>query len=175
MVPGPSPESSVNLFFHPSHTFARVVSEDRVEVGLDDFARKAFGPYELEQLPELGAELEQGQVAWKAVVAGRRVTQRMPVQGWITAINKQNPLSERSWIVRVKPSQLQSDLANLIRTASTSFWLWRARNQFIQRFSGGLVAAMHDGGELVDGFAAHLDESSWRDFCTEFFNSEDNG
>jgi len=169
---GLSPASSSNVFTHPSHTFARVVNDGRVEVGLDDFARKAFGSYKLEQLPELGAELEQGEVAWKTVVGGRKVTQRMPVHGRITAINNEEPSSERSWILRVKPSNLQDDLANLIRSASSALWLRRARSRFVQRYSGGLVAAMHDGGEFVDGFAAHLDETSWREFCREFFNSE---
>ena len=35
--------SQVKDFLHPSHTFARVVDDSTVEIGMDNFAKRAFG------------------------------------------------------------------------------------------------------------------------------------
>jgi glycine cleavage system H protein len=164
----PVAEPESHIFLHPSHTFARVAADGTIEVGMDEFARHAFGKIDKLHLPALDQKVKQGEIAWKATVAGRRFTQRIPVDGRVVAVNK----SSNDWWLRIKPSRLQENLANLIDSASVVNWLKLARAQFLMQYSGSLVPAKPDGGELVEGFARHLTDEQWRAFCQEFFNCE---
>jgi len=160
------PES--RLFMHPSHTFARVAADGIIEVGMDEFARHAFGKIDKLHLPSVDQKVKQGDIAWKATVAGRKFTQRIPVDGRVIAVNK----TSNDWWLRIKPSRLQENLANLIDSASVVNWLKLARAQFLMQYSGSLMPAKPDGGELVEGFARHLTDEQWLDFCREYFNCE---
>jgi len=163
--------SATGLFLHPSHTFAKVLSQDLVEVGLDDFARRAFGKVEVINLPQVGQEMHQGEVAWKARVGERSLTQRMPIDGIITDVNPDTH-KRHEWILKVKASHLKENMANLIQGASVANWLKNARTKFLLNYAGHLVPAMQDGGELVEGFAKYLTDEQWKEFRTEFFNNE---
>ena len=48
-------EQPEELYYHPAHTWAQVVSNDTVAVGVDDFAGKAV-PAEAAKMPEGGEE-----------------------------------------------------------------------------------------------------------------------
>ena len=50
-----------SLHYHRGHTWARVVDQRTVVVGMDDFARRLLGPVRELTLPERGAWLEQGE------------------------------------------------------------------------------------------------------------------
>ncbi len=163
--------SAAGLFLHPSHTFAKVVSQDLVEVGLDDFAKRAFGKVDVLALPHVGQEMHQGEVAWRARVGGRTLTQRMPVDGVIVDVNSDKN-KWREWILKVNASHLKENVANLIQGASVANWLKSARTKFLLNHAGHLVPAMQDGGDLVEGFAKYLTDEQWKEFCVEFFNDE---
>ncbi|HNW59440.1 MAG TPA: hypothetical protein PKI62_07185 [bacterium] len=156
-------------YLHPSHSFARVISDALVEVGMDDFSRHAFGYLDEITLPEKGTTVHQGDVAWKARVGGRLISQRIPVDG---VVLESDARSGGDWLLRIKPAHLADNLANLMQGASIENWLKTVRAKFLLEHSGTLVPAMQDGGELVDGFARHLTDAQWREFCAEFFNYE---
>jgi len=160
------------IFLHPSHTYAKILSDDLVEVGPDEFAKRAFGKLDDIELPKVGSTLKQGEIAWRARVGTRFISQRMPVDGVVQAVNPE-PGVFMSWVLKVKPSQLKENMANLIQGSSVSNWLKSARTKFLADYSGNLVPAMQDGGELVYGFARYLTDDEWKDFCKEFFNCED--
>ncbi len=163
-------DGEAGVYLHPSHSFARIVSETEVEVGMDDFARQAFGWFDEITLPQAGSIVHQGETAWRGRVAERTVSQRIPVDGEITAVNEQR---QGAWLLKIKPVRLQENLSNLIQGASVSQWLKMARAKFLMEHSGTLLPAMQDGGELVKGFARHLTDEQWREFCQEFFNCDD--
>ncbi len=165
---GAEAKSGEHFYLHPSHTFARVNTEGVVEVGMDEFARHAFGEPDALELPAVNQKVRQGDPAWRAIVAGRKVTQRIPVDGKIIAVNQ----SPTDWILRIKPSNLQRNLVNLIDSFSVVNWLKIARAQFLRQYSGSLLPAKPDGGELVPGFARHLTDEQWNHFVKEFFNSD---
>ena len=163
--------NTAEYYMHPSHSFARVISDEVVEVGMDEFSQHAFGYLDEISLPEKGAKVQQGDIAWQARVGGRLISQRIPVDGVIIEANEK---SGSDWLLKIKPSHLSDNLHNLIRGASVGEWLKMARAKFLMEHSGILVPAMQDGGELVDGFARHLTDSQWQAFCKEFFNDETN-
>jgi len=165
-VETPSPSA---LYFHPSHTFAKIIGDDLVEVGMDNFAKRAFGEIDSIKLPKVGSTLKQGDIAWKTQVGTRTVSQRTPVEGTILEANENT--EDLSWLLKIKTSRLQENIVNLIQGASVENWLKAARAKFLANFTGRLIPAMQDGGELVYGFARHLSDDQWKEFCQEFFNS----
>jgi glycine cleavage system H lipoate-binding protein len=158
------------LYLHPSHSFARVISADEVEVGMDEFSNHAFAYIEEIVLPEKGAKVQQGDIAWRARVGGRMIAQRIPVDGVVTQVNDKGG----SWLLKIKPSHLGENINNLIQSTSITQWLKMARSRFLMEHAGALVPAMQDGGELVEGFARHLTDAQWQAFCKEFFNDDGN-
>ncbi|MBN2357763.1 hypothetical protein JXO59_16755 [candidate division KSB1 bacterium] len=160
-------ESASHFYLHPSHTFARVTDDGLVEVGMDDFAKHAFGKTDQLELPAVNQNVQQGDQAWRATIGERTVTQRIPVDGQIVETSG----SGESWILKIKPSNLQKNLVNLIDSVSVVNWLKMARIKFLMQYSGTLVPAKQDGGELVEGFARYLTDEQWDHFVREFFNS----
>ena len=121
-------------------------------------------------LPPIGQQVRQGDKAWKLLLHGRSLIQRIPVDGEVVAANHQGD----AWLLKIKPTRLAENLTNLIQGASVVQWLKSARAKILLDLSGQLVPAMQDGGELVEGFARDLDDQQWQEFCKEFFNCENN-
>lgn len=157
------------VFIHPSHTYAKVVEKNLVEVGMDDFAMHAFGNITATELPCEGDHFIQGDVAWRLMVGKRTVTQRMPLDGFVQEVNPV-AFGTESWILKVQPIRLEENLANLIQSSAVMKWIKGTRAKFLLRFSGDLVPAMQDGGELVFGFSKYLSDEQWTEFCRDFFN-----
>lgn len=157
-------------YFHPGHTFAKIAGDGSVTVGMDEFAKQAFGVVNNIELPAVGRILKQGETAWKATVGERQITQPMPLTGTIEEVNEN--AKDASWILKVKPLSLQQNLANLIKETFAASWMSATRQRFQAGFASSLVPVMQDGGELVEGFAGHLEEEQWEEFCAEFFSSE---
>lgn len=157
------------LFIHPSHTFARIKNDSTVEIGLDDFAKRAFGEIDHIDLPQVGDTLGQGDKLWKLKIGDFSVSQRMPISGKITEVSEAN----KNWIVKAKPINLEQSLNNLINSSSAVTWLKKARAKFVANYTGDAVPVLQDGGELVNGFARHLTEQQWGEFCKEYFNCQD--
>ena len=165
---GTVPMNADNIYFHPSHSFARVMADDEIEVGMDEFSRHAFGFIDEISLPGSGLAVHQGDIAWEARVGERTISQRIPVDGVIVDVRQDGG----DWLLRIKASHLAENLNNLIQGASVGQWLKMARAKFLMEHVGTLVPAMQDGGELVEGFARHLTDAQWHEFCKEFFNCE---
>ena len=96
--------------------------------------------------------------------------QRIPVDGIVTAINT----AGSTWLVKIKADRWSENIANLIQGASATQWLRSVRSKLLLNHAGELVPSMQDGGELLKGFARHLDDNQWQAFCKDFFNCEAN-
>jgi len=167
-APASETTNQAELFLHPSHTFARVLDDSTVEIGMDDFAKRAFGKIDEIDLPEAGAVLNQGDQAWKITIGEHHVSQRMPVEGTVLKSNDESS----DWLLKVKPSNLEKNLGNLINSSSVVTWLKDARTKFVANYYGDMAPVMQDGGELAEGFARHLTDEQWKQFCKEFFNCQ---
>ena len=122
----------------------------------------------MDDVPAVGTALKQGDRAWTLKVGERSVSLRMPVSGVITESRRQTD----GWVLKAAVTDISTELANLIKSASIVPWLKKARAQFVTNYSGELMPALQDGGELADGFARQLNEEQWKEFCLEFFNCE---
>lgn len=158
----------IEKYIHPSHSFVSPVINNVAEIGMDEFSQRAFGSVEVTDLPDKGSVMKQGEKAWTLKVGDRSVSQRMPVDGQIMEVDP----SAKKWILRVKPENFELNIANLIKGSAALTWLKKARAQFVADYSGELLPALQDGGELVEGFARFLNDDQWKVFCNEFFNCE---
>ena len=158
-------------YFHPAHTFAKVMDDNLVEIGMDEFAMQAFGKIDSLELPQVGRILKQGEVAWQVQVGDKKVSQPMPVTGTVVEVN--SDATDSSWFIKVNALSLKQNLANLINEAMAGSWLNAVRAGFQNSFSATLVPSMQDGGELVDGFARQLHNGQWEEFCKDYFNCKE--
>lgn len=113
-----------DLYYHKEHFWARV-DGDVVTIGTTDFAQKLAGQVVYIELPSPGKAVEQGKPCG-SMESGKWVGRiYAPVSGKIEAINgeledtpeliNESPY-EKGWMCKVKASNLQEELKNLIKT-----------------------------------------------------------
>ena len=121
-----------NLYYHNDHAWAKVESNGTVIVGMNDFYQKSAGDTTYIDLPFEGDEVEQGETCGKIQSAkwvGKFVS---PISGEIEEVNEEleddctlinsSPYN-KGWIMKVKPSNLEDDLKNLITGDKIKPWL----------------------------------------------------
>ena len=111
------------LFYTKEHEWARLLPDGSVEVGIDDYAQAALHEVVYVELPKVGKEVAQGK-AIGAVESVKAVSDVFsPVSGKVLDVNKallDSPDKVNSepyaagWLMRVQPTNLQSDLARLM-------------------------------------------------------------
>ena len=121
-----------DLYYHSDHAWARVESDGTVTVGMNDFYQKSAGDTTYIDLPFEGDEVEQGETCGKIQSAkwvGKFV---LPASGEIIVVNEEleddctlinkSPY-DKGWIMKVKPSNLDEDLKNLITGDKIEPWI----------------------------------------------------
>ena len=112
-----------DLYYHKEHFWARV-DGDVVTIGTTDFAQKLAGQVVYIELPSPGKAVEQGKPCG-SMESGKWVGRiYAPVSGKIEAINgeledtpeliNESPY-EKGWMCKVKASNLQEELKNLMK------------------------------------------------------------
>ena len=161
------------LFVHSGHTWAKLDSYGgAVQVGLDGFAQGVLGKVDRFELPADGATLRQGEPAFAALQAGKRIEFVSPVDGVVCAVNhrinsdpsmaRKEPY-EKGWAFMLRPSNLSRDLKKLRIGAEASEWLEREARSFteflfLHRAAPAEVGAtLADGGSHVDGVMESMD------------------
>ncbi len=114
-------DKSVKYF--KEHQWVRVKEEDgSVLIGISDFAQKSLKDIVMVEPPEVGDTLTFGEV-FASIESVKAVSDvYSPISGEVIEINedvedepeKINEDPYGSWIVRVKPSDLQTDLGKLM-------------------------------------------------------------
>jgi glycine cleavage system H protein len=115
-----------DLYYHKEHFWAKVEG-DVVTVGTSDFAQKLAGQVVYIELPSVGKVVEQGKPCG-SMESGKWVGRiYAPISGKVEAINgdledtpeliNESPY-EKGWMCKIKPSNLQEDLKNLIKAES---------------------------------------------------------
>ena len=112
-----------DVYYHKEHFWAKVDGEI-VVIGTSDFAQKLAGQIVYVELPSVGKAVEQGKPCG-SMESGKWVGRvYAPVSGKVEAVNgdledapeliNESPY-EKGWIFKIKPSNLQGDLANLFQ------------------------------------------------------------
>lgn len=121
------------LYDRKDHLWARVESETRVRVGLDQFGQKAAGHVAYVKLLPVGRPVQKGR-AFGSLEAGKYIGPlRAPVTGTLLEVNgsvlktpslvNTDPYGE-GWFVVIQPSNLETDVADLVRGAEAiQAWL----------------------------------------------------
>lgn len=121
-----------DLYYHEDHSWVRVEDDGTVTIGMNDFFQKAAGDITYVDLPFEGDEVEAGEVCGKvqsskwigklvAPVSGEIIEVNEALDSDSTLINK-DPYGE-GWIVKISPSNLEEDLAKLMRVDTLTPWL----------------------------------------------------
>jgi glycine cleavage system H protein len=111
------------LYYHKEHFWARVEG-DIVVMGTSDFAQKLAGQIVYVEMPSVGKAVEQGKPCG-SMESGKWVGRiYAPVSGKVESVNQdleENPELinespyEKGWICKIKPSNLQEELKNLLK------------------------------------------------------------
>jgi glycine cleavage system H protein len=120
------------LYYHPEHAWVRVEEDGSVTVGMNDFFQKEAGDVVSVDLPFEGDEVEQGETCGKIQSAkwiGKLIS---PIGGEVTEVNEElesdsslinkDPYGS-GWIMKIAPSNLDSDLSNLMKGEKIIDWL----------------------------------------------------
>lgn len=109
-----------NIMYTKSHEWVEVIDENKVRVGLSDFAQKALGDIVFVNLPEEDDEVTAGE-SFGDVESVKAVSDIIsPVSGKITAINEElldspekiNEDSYSAWLVEVSEVTDREELLN---------------------------------------------------------------
>lgn len=167
-----------DYFYHQGHSWAAAANGDVVTIGVDDFAQRLLGRPDAIRLPENGARVQQGDLAWEFEVDGRRIGMLSPVDGEVLAVNRavterpellaESPY-ERGWLLQVRVPKPRVAFRNLLTGDLSRAWMTQAVERVRRMQAGELGVVMPDGGVPVPGFAKQLDPEHWDALAREFF------
>lgn len=122
MVKVESYEVPEGLYFSKDFEWVKVEG-DKVRVGITDYAQKSLREIVYAELPSVGSEVKQGE-PYGTLESVKAVSDLVsPITGTIEEVNdevssKPETLNEepfgKGWLIVVKPSNLQAELANLL-------------------------------------------------------------
>jgi glycine cleavage system H lipoate-binding protein len=155
-------------FFHPGHTWVRLLPGGEFEVGLDDFGGRVAGAVERVGLPIAGNRLRSGDVAVAIVGRAARIRLRAPFTGEVSEVNgglAAEPMLVRrdpygaGYLYRARPSDPARALQGLIPheeamafATGQEFLLHALVDVALAR--AGESATLNDGGILSDDLLA---------------------
>ncbi len=165
-------------YLHRGHAWARLESEDRVRVGLDDFSQKILGPADEIKLPEVGKVYYQDHLCLALMRQGRKASFEAPVDGAIEAVNPKvrdnpslvhdDPYGE-GWIYLMKPVNLQRNLEHLSSGEANVAYIDAESHRLMNLMDTRVGFTLPDGGSIVDDVYGHFQELGWRPLVQEFF------
>jgi len=167
------------LLLSKGHTWIKILKDGIVEVGIDDFITKALGKLSVINLAKEGAEIKTGDVILQAVIDKKSINFRSPINGLVKKVNSsligqtiEDPYT--NWGITVIPAGIEKDKNNLMEGKQLADWL---RNEVVRLKDflslhtpkvGLAGVTMHDGGNIVEGAVANIDEKGIEDFEKEF-------
>ncbi len=113
-----------DLYYHEEdHLWVKILEENTVLIGVDDFGAKEAGELDFVELPSEGEEYQRGEV-FATMESGKWVGRlRAPVSGEILEVNEKvdedptlinkDPYGE-GWLVKMRATNLAEDIKTLI-------------------------------------------------------------
>lgn len=179
-TPKESPqEPPDDLWYHPGHTWVRVHNDNLVTIGATALASNFVGDLAAVMPPREHSRLKQGQPAWTlSSRKGRRLTQVMPLDGKVLALNHalltdpnqiQREPYDSGWILLVKPSNLERCLTSLLPATAARAWVDVLGTRLNARLASAPGIQAFVGGAWATGFGDELDDALWNDVRTGLF------
>ena len=175
------------LYFDKSHTWAFMVQDGYVKIGLDDFLQHVTGSITRIKMKEPGEKVRKGEKILTIIQNGKQLNISSPISGIIreqnqaladnSSILNSAPYSE-GWVYLIEPKNWLREIQFLFMAEKYKEWL---QDEFI-RLKDFLAVSMRsntnvyahvilqDGGELTDNVLADLGPEVWEDFQTKFID-----
>ncbi len=108
--------------YYKEHQWVRVEDDGSCLIGISDYAQKALKDVVMVELPEVGDTVTHGEV-FASIESVKAVSDvHSPISGEIIEVNEEvedapemvNEDPYGAWLIRVKPSNLDEDLAKLM-------------------------------------------------------------
>jgi glycine cleavage system H protein len=167
-------------YFHPGHTWAVISGQRNIVVGIDDFSSRMMGAIAEIELPDVGRSVHQGEPLTQLRHGERVLNQVSPISGKVVEVNTRlrqhpellidSPL-ERGWIAKIVPTNLETDLRNLMNGLGADGWRDAVHAQLINLFSSRIGIALQDGGQLVKNLGDYFSDDEWNRLVKQFFPS----
>lgn len=170
------------FYFSKGHIWAKIMDKDKIKAGIDDFVIHALGKLQISEIIPAGTKIKKGDVMIKGKFDSKSVNFFSPVDGVVDTINKDiigkvvsDPYNN-DWGVVIKTSDSNNSLSSLFLGVNAVNWM---KNEFkklkeflvMNSYKPELVGVtMYDGGNVVEGAIANLDENSMKDFEAMFLS-----
>lgn len=110
------------LYYTKDHEWAQVLEDGTVLVGISDYAQKELGDLAYVELPEVGREVAKGDVLCEVESVKAVSEVYAPVSGEVIEVNEEledapekiNEDPYGAWIAKIKPSNLEEELKELM-------------------------------------------------------------
>jgi glycine cleavage system H protein len=178
---GSVPNFPNDIYYHNGHAWVRLDESSKVRVGLDDFTQQVMGDIDHIEIPSVGTKLNQGEVAWKVRHGERKLNQLAPLGGTVVEVNiklSQDPsLANRSpyengWILKIRPEALNEEIPKLMDSFQFQLHFDQLKAKLMSFSSNQTLGMVYgDGGEVIKGAAAKLEEKFWKILVTQLFHS----
>jgi len=172
------------VYYHKGHAWVKLEGDKRekeARVGLDDFTQQVMGEVEAIELPPVGTELSQGEVAWRIHRGGRVLAQLAPLSGKVVEVNERlfrdptlvnrSPY-EKGWVLKIRPKALGQEITKLMDSFQFQVVFDQVKAKLRASIHPQALGAVYsDGEDLVRGMAEKLDEESWKTLVREVFHT----
>ena len=176
-----------NLFLDGGHTWVEVKPSGAATIGVDGFAQKLIGRIDDIVLPEVGKEINRGDMLFALKQDNHRAAFASPIDGTVIMVDKElpwhpeiienNPYKE-GWVCSIMPRNLARDLKHLFAAEEAGNWLKRESQRFQEFFAAQTMDHMQlghvlqDGGELAGGVLEFADDGTWKRFNEMFLRPQ---
>lgn len=166
-------------YFHPSHTWTLEGGEDATFIGFDDFITfLSQTDLRISNFPPIGSKIFQGSKIWNINYGERKISQLAPVTGEVIDINPALTMDmklpaadvEKSWILKIKPDNIENDVKNLMTGTQASLVNESFREKFVAMATQGNY--LNDGGEIDTSSLQNMADDEWKKFIGVFFPYE---
>lgn len=110
------------LYYTKDHEWIQVLEDGTALVGVSDYAQKELGDLAYVELPEVGTEVSKGDVLCEVESVKAVSEVYAPVSGEVVEVNEElddapekiNEEPYEAWIAKLKPSNLEEELKELM-------------------------------------------------------------
>jgi len=170
-----------DVYYHNGHAWAKLEGGNRVRVGLDDFTQQVMGDIEDIEIPSIGSQLKQGEVAWKLRQGNRKLSQLAPLGGTVVELNEKvikdpslanaSPY-EKGWILKIQPKAFSEEMPELMDSFQFQVHFDRLKAKLRSSFNHQSLGMVYgDGGEVIKGAGGILEERLWKVLVTTLFHT----
>ena len=172
-------ELAEDTYYHEGHTWAKPEYGGRVRVGFNDFCQKLLGRHARVKLPNIGQELNQGEVGFQVTRNNDMAQVMSPIDGIVSHVNNKlqdcpdlvnSSPYENGWLFIVEPTNMRKNLKGLYYGEDAKNFINEERERLFSMAHEGLGIAA-DGGVSTEDIFEELEEKDWTKIVKTFLKT----